>query len=60
MLRHKYSINSLYHDKNTNASSFLDTENETDIDPENLIIFSDSDITSLVTWYQGLANLEYK
>lgn len=38
----------------------LDFENETDINPVNFIIFSDADVTSLTTWFQGLADLEYR
>ena len=39
---------------------FLDTENETDVNPENFILFADSDVTSLVNWFQGLSNLDYR
>ena len=39
---------------------FMDQDNETDINPVNFILFSDCDITNLVTWYQGLADREYK
>ena len=42
-----------------NSHLYLDSENETDLNPENFIVFSDSDVTSLTTWFQGRSNLEY-
>ena len=33
--------------------------NETDVNPENFILFNDSDVTGLVNWFQGLSNLDY-
>ena len=38
----------------------MNSENETDVNPENFIIFNETDVTSLVTWFPSLSNLEYR
>ena len=43
-----------------NSRLQLDFENDTDINPVNYLLFNDTDVTSLTTWFQGLADHEYR
>ena len=43
-----------------NSRLHLDFENQTDVNPVNYIVFSYAEITGLTTWFQSLADLEYR
>ena len=43
-----------------NSRLHLDFENDTDINPVNYILLNDADVTSLTTWFQGLADVDYR